>query len=243
MIRRVESVGSPVENSIRDWHFVQYGSLLLSRLDSTVYVAGGRFRILFPELKEVQAVMLKLRACLDGLGFVPKQILYGASQSSEVLCEVIGGMYNLPTLALTEERYKRYDSLVVVSEAEELSDFYFLAEAKPGKVLFAYNLNWTQETLLTPDIVGVMSESCRFEWQGGSMKVVDFEKGIFERVGTDTRPAPNIAADIVNEGASIEAEFAEDLAFFVKQKAHWQANIHSTRTTFKPESPVKSKES
>ncbi|MBI4616193.1 MAG: hypothetical protein HY720_21435 [Planctomycetes bacterium] len=206
--------------SIRDWHFIQYGAALLERFDDRFgpgagTLAGGRFLSFHSSPGLVRGVLDGLVGLLGQLGIAPATVLFAPDDDSEILALALGVLLDLPVDSI-DDALDRQDSLVVAASSEALNDFPEIADREAGETLFAYQLLWTRDCLVVPDVSGLLAQLHVFPWQETHP---DLEEPAFD-IPADPRPFEEIAHWIL-EAAPFPppASREEDFAFYVRHRA------------------------
>ena len=91
----------PPQDTIRDWHFIQYGAAVVDLMDQRISqdgdkVAGGRYVALWPQYEKLSGVLHKAARLLDAIGRRPNRVLALPDRSSEILGRALAVMMDLP---------------------------------------------------------------------------------------------------------------------------------------------------
>jgi len=239
MLKRYEQVGS-AENHIRDWQFIQYGSLILDFFDdSDEYVAGGRYVALWGNNESFKSLLFKLKRYIDLLEIKVDTIAYLNNRDSKIVALAIGLELGLE-VNLYDSNQTNLNTLIVGGNATDFDLYKELIAVENGQVLFALNHNWLQSSMICPDIIGFMSQAYIFPWEGGGLKITDIEKGLTEETKPDNRAEEIIADDIFKQEADRTIE-SKHLEFYKSNKAYLKGiglNATKIRENFMIESPL-----
>lgn len=237
-LTRYKLVGQP-EDDIQDWHFIQYGGVILDCSDDEDGPEGGRHVALWGSKEQVKELAQKLKFFLDKTNTNIQKVLYIDDRSSSILGLVIGK--ELGVIADVYEPNKPTENcLLVAANTTDYNEFYEdLKTIKEGQILFALNHCWLDSANVSPDIVGIMTQMYRFPWDDGHMRLTD--DGNVEQLPADDRKPSEIANDIHNT----EPEYVKenDFEFYLKRKEHLKgigAKTADFRYNFTLESPVAS---
>ena len=216
-LRRHAGLPSRDDRSIRDWHYIQYGTAVLDLMDTrygpdAAGLAGGRYLGLWSSREFVHGMLLRLLVLLSDLGFRPRRVLFGPDFESEILAQALGRLLAAPVEAFDRAR-RREDALVVVGSSEELSDMPDVAERAPGQALFAYALQWTRDSLVVPDVSGVLAQVHWFPWQDPHSADAELAYDL----PADPRPVPEIVDWVLAaEPAPPPADWDAHREFYVR---------------------------
>ncbi len=236
---RYNLIANPMQH-IRDWHFIQYGGVILDYFkDSDEYVAGGRYVASWGSKKSIKDLCQKLKFFLAAVDMKIEKIKFLKNRSSQVLGLVIG-----KELCLNYDIYTSNEDsencLIVGANSSDFNEYQELNEIKRGQVVFSLNHNWLKPSFVTPDIIGSMNQTYSFPWDGGGIRIVDAEKKLTGRTEPDNRDAIKIATEIFDLEDTKEFD-EETLSFYKKHKEYLKA-IGSIpgkfRYNFAIESPV-----
>lgn len=228
---RLQSIEAP-ENIIRDWHYIQYGSVILDFFfDKDQYVAGGRHvaswgnpQAMCSILKRAQNILAKKEI---------HKIIYGNTRDSKILGLSLAKIMNLP--AENYNAQTAYANCVLFcSESDAFNEFNNVEQISNNNVTFAYNHYWLKPNFICPDIIGLMSQSYTFPWNGGGIKLND--DGTPGRTEADNREELSIAEEI----STVEiTEIVEVDPFYFSHYDSLQMNqTEGHRYNFMVESPI-----
>ncbi len=238
MFQRLQTIEIPQQH-IRDWHFIQYGAVILDFFeDQTDYVAGGRYVALWGTNESIKSVVIKLKQLLNKMELSFTTVAALNDRNSTIIGLLIAKVLGIPYQELTQENIPS-NALIVAANTADFNLWEQLSVVNDGQLLFALNHNWLTPSVLAPDIVGLMSQAYYFPWDGGGFR---FDEITNEMIQTevDERSAELLA----NEIALIEVEMDDnnDLYGFYTQRKDWLKGIGSTagqlRYNFMIESPV-----
>lgn len=237
ILSRYETIPNPAQH-IRDWQFIQYGSIILDYFDNEDdYVAGGRYVASWGTRETIRAITERLKLLLRHLGVTISTVQSLQDRDSEILGRLIA--LELDTgFSFYEPGYAAVQSLLVAGDTAGFNDYEELNSIREGQLLFALNQNWLQSAYINPDICGFMTQYYSFPWNGGGLRMK--EDGETEQTAPDERPAEEIARDLY--GLTAEQTDTEDLFSFYQQRAHLLKGIGTKtapyRYNFMIESPV-----
>lgn len=237
-LERLYSV-SNLQQHIRDWHYIQYGGVILDFFESDEYVAGGRWVASWGSKESIRSLGIKLKLFLNKLSLSFTAVCALPDRDSQIVGSVIAKELDLP-LSIYDPSLTNENCLIVSSDTKHFRDYETINQIENGQVIFAANHSWLENEMVTPDIIGFMTQSYSFPWKGGGMKIIDAEKGEFEKLPPDERSTELIAEEICR--LTIDEENSEDhLAFYLTHKDHLKAignTAGSWRYNFTLESPV-----
>lgn len=240
MLQRYNQINTP-KKQIRDWHFIQYGGIILDYFDdSENYVAGGRYVASWGSNEAIKIIILILKKYIEELSFQITKIAYINNRNAEIIGRAIGHELNLSTVLYTTNESNE-NTLIVGADSSDFNDFEELAIVKEGQILFALNQCWLQSSAISPDIIGFMSQYYYYPWNGGGLRVVDAEKGTTEKTLPDERSEEEIAKDIFSIKPSEIKIDENNLNFYLQHKEYLKATgskVNKNRFNFMIESPV-----
>ena len=239
LLRRYELLENPRKH-IQDWHFIQYGNVILDFFEDTEdYVAGGRYVASWGNHHSIKGILQILKTYLKAFGLNFQGVKFLPNRDSEIIGLAVG-----QELQLTADAYQQNDPaehcLIVAANNTDFNDYPELSTVQNGQVLFALNHNWLNSSLISPDIVGFMNQHYTFPWEGGSLRILDAEKGTSERTQPDHRPASEIATAIFGENPEQEIDQAK-LDFYLRYQDYLKgigSAVNHQRFNFMIESPV-----
>lgn len=237
-LERYKTIENPVMH-IRDWQFIQYGSIILDYFDSDEYVAGGRYVASWGSVEAISEVIQRLASLLGHLHVPVKNVYALPGRDSEIIARAISGELNA-SLAIYTPGETKGPGLVVAADASGFNDYPELSHIQQGQLLFALNQNWLETVYVNPDIIGFMTQTYSCPWNGGGFKIIDPESGDMERTEPDDRSPEEIASDILLREP--KEQDTEALFSFYRERAGWIKGIgqlsNSRRYNFMIESPV-----
>lgn len=240
-LNRLILVDKP-KNHIRDWHFIQYGNMILDFFDdSEDYVAGGRYVASWGSNESIKAIGQKLVIYLSKLLVSIENVYYLNDRNSKIIGITIGKELNL-----TAKEYSNHinteNSIIIGANSTDFENRSELQESKTGQILFALNHFWLNSAQISPDICGFMTQSYSFPWEGGGLRIIDIEaeKRETEQIPEDTREESLIATDIYNTTSDVDIN-DDDIEFYKKHQDYLKGignKINSDRFNFMIESPI-----
>ena len=193
---------SPLDRrDLRGWHFVLTGGLLAT-LSTYGWDAGmtGRWGFLQDSTDRCLLGLRRLRLVLDAAGYRPRSVSLLQDRSSHIL-----GLAAAQVLELPAEPYEpgRPDTVVVAYDLNEVEDETLagLRDRVPGQVLHEQATCWTRPPAVSADACTLLAQNCVAPWEP---QLRMGEDGMVEKTPADSRPAEEVAADIV--AASIEPD-------------------------------------
>lgn len=244
MIRRLEAVGKP-EVHIRDAFFIQYGAAILSYWDyeaAQIQETKGKWNIFHPSLTTIRTVLAQLKDFVEKLEISFKKILYCSDRNSEIIARIIGKLCQCPCLPLSSGNFRDENSLIVAADASAFNNWKELAVIHPKQIVFAFNIHYPKESLICPDIIGLLSQNLLFPWE--EKRAIHPETGEIQRREADDRNTQAIANEIAAlspnfEEMSNNPTFAKHLAFYQKMQENLTCKQNKgLRMSFMVESPV-----
>lgn len=238
---RLNLINKP-KNHIRDWHFIQYGNIILDFFeDSDDYVAGGRYVASWGSNESIKEITTKLSYYLKQFAVTFNNIYYLNDRDSKIIGIVIGKELNIEAKEYSS-KLNTENSLIIGANSTDFDGLDELQKISSRQVLFALNHFWLDSAQISPDICGFMTQSYSFPWTGGGLRVIDMdaEKRETEQIPPDTREETLIATDIYNL-ASDKNKNEEDLAFYLKHKDYLKGigdKVNENRYNFMIESPI-----
>ena len=239
MLLRFQHIGKP-EKNIQDWHFIQYGAMLLDFFEEPEqYVAGGRYVALWGSHETIKVIAERLKHYLDKLNIQFEKVYYLPDRNSEIIGRAIALEFGLESSVYEQETSEQV--LFVSANSTDFDPYYDqLCKIKNGQVVFALNHSWLTASRICPDISGLMSQAYFFPWDGGGIRIVDAEKGLSERTEPDHRPAEEIAQSIFEEEVKVEID-QDSLNFYLQHQQYLKAGgskVNDDRFNFMIESPI-----
>jgi len=237
---RLGQLPNPNKESIREWHFVQYGGIILDLFDlAEDYVAGGRYVALMGTESSIKAIIIKLQKALEVLDLHVKRVVAMPNQQSEVIGRVIAKLLGLSFAPYAEGRSTE-GCLVVAANTSDFNGMGEIAHTLPNQLLFALNHDWLAGSHMVPDIVGMMTQSFYWPWSPEDGRKVEYK--IPNENEPDEPQAPRDIPTIVQAILETEPENKElDMSLYLTHKAYLQAGgtyRSEYRYNFMIESPV-----
>jgi tetratricopeptide (TPR) repeat protein len=237
MYQRLLTVEKP-EQHISEWHFIQYGSVVLDYFESEDYVAGGRYVASWDSNESIKKNVQQLKFFLQQMGLSFSTVAVLNNRNAAIVGQVIAAELGIVFEYLDAENLP-YNALIVAADSSEFNDWEQLTTIDHGQVLYALNHNWLMPSVLSPDIIGFMSQAYYFPWNGGGLRMNEATNEM-EQTAEDNRSEDAIAADIIRL-ENVNDNSAEDYSFYLDRKT-WLKGIGekagSQRYNFMIESPV-----
>jgi hypothetical protein len=233
MLVRYSSVEDP-RTHIRDWHYIQYGGMILDYFDDMDdYVAGGRYVAAWGSNESIKTIAHALKLTLNELSIAVTNVMALDHRDSEIVGRVIASELNAG-FSLYSTNQPGMPGLVVVSDSRYLNDHPYLETIRPGQMIFALNHCWLDTANISPDIIGLMSQAYYLPWDKGIRFAGEGE------IDADNRSAEEIASDISR--SEVQSQGADDLLSFYREHRPYLKGIGeqsgSNRHNFTIESPV-----
>ena len=220
------------ETHIRDWQFIQYGSIVLDCYDDgDTYLAGGRYALCWGTREQVLSMAHQLKQLLQGLEVPIQGVAALSDRDSEIVGRLFAKVLGVPFSFYSGSEAHR-GCLVVASRSSHLAWDVCngLSEVKNGQILFALDHDWLNPAKITPDIIGLMSQKYHFPWAGGG----------FQRTVPDQQPAEDLASEIFALQVP-KTDIQALLDFYAKRKPYLKGigtSGRNIRYEFSIESPV-----
>lgn len=192
---------------LRGWHYVLTGGIL-THLSPYGFDDGmnGRYAFTQDSHARCKEGLLRLKAVLDAWGNTPDRIISAGDRGSSILAAAAAELFDLPLEPFGDPRRA---GLIVAYDPMEVPDEFYgpLSECMPGQMLYCHAARWTEPAPYTPDIVTLLYQTNMAPW--GERMQIDPESHGSETVPPDTRPAEEVAADIL--GATPDDEDMADI--------------------------------
>lgn len=228
---RLQLVTSPAQ-SIRDWQFIQYGTMILNFFNSEdQYVAGGRHVASWGNNASIKSILQLLSEQLQKKGI--ERIVYANNRDSKILGITLSALSGIPSEAYNSGGIYQ-NALMLVSDSVGFNEFNNVENINDNVITFSFNHNWLQANFICPDIIGLMAQSYSFPWTGGGIKMND--DGTTSRTEADPRSEEELAEEIVNTEV-MEDERLDPFYNYVEQELKLNKTT-GHRYNFMVESPV-----
>jgi tetratricopeptide (TPR) repeat protein len=207
--------------NIRDWHFVQYGTLLLRMFEEDEPEAApnssnGRYVIVNFSYDQVAAVLAAFQSAIDTIGVFPQYgYIAAAGEASEPIAVALGNMLALPVTSLTAGLSSGQKGIVIASFSDELAGIAADVWERDDILLFSFALSWTQESSVLPEAIGYLAQYPRLPWQE---RVVLGEDGQPVVVPKDERTAEDIAVHILDRVPHCDRKWISKLCDYYKER-------------------------
>lgn len=235
-VERYQTIPDP-QMHIRDWQFIQYGSVILDYFDKDddQYVAGGRYVASWGSLQGLKENINALHAFIHHLSLSFDGVRYVNDRHSAIVGMAIAGVLGLPAGVYHSEAPNR-NCLIVAGNSSALDQYDELRMVRDGQLIYVLNHSWLENAYTTPDVIGFMSQSYYFPWEV-TMKVTE---GKVDEMPPDDRSEDEIAQELIGL-APEHKDHSALLAFYSERKDHLKAIGKSSnhhRYNFMIESPV-----
>ncbi len=126
------------------------------------------------------------------------------------------------------------NSILLQANSDGFEEFNNVETINNNNITFAYNLHWLGAHIICPDIIGLLSQTFEYPWNGGNYRMN--EDGTSSKTEPDMRDEKLIAEDIIK--AKVEEKVEID-PFYNLVKDHLKMNAKSGhRYNFMVESPI-----
>ncbi len=232
MFARADAVGDICAldgQDLRGWHYVLTGGIL-THLSPHGFDDGmnGRYAFTQGSLAGCKEGLVRLKAVLEAWGNTPDRIISAGGRGGSILAAAAAELFDLPLEPFGDPRRA---GLIVAYDPMEVPDEAYgpLSECRPGQMLYCHAARWTEPAPYTPDIVTLLYQTNMAPW--GERMQVDPESHGSETVPPDTRPADEIAADILS--ATLDDEDMADIA----DLGRIAAAMKGKAAAFRPDGP------
>ena len=259
LVRRA-TVAEPGE-SLRAWHFVQYGAALLHLTNSD----GGRYDNVLLGDEDVSRLIARLIQLLESLERKPEVVIALPDTDSVRLAERVAQQTGAPLEALPSsmanrstrqmmedvererELLARPRSLLVAADNRKLETYPAFQEILPGQTVFALTHYWLSGASLTPDVSGIMCRAVVFPWTAPVKAVAPPAPP--SRIGAPDPPPrdlkarkvdPPVPAEVPAEVPGEVGAFEEALTFYRERRELLKGGVQggTRRRRFRRASPV-----
>jgi len=203
------------------------------------YVAGGRYVASWGSNQALKNLVVNLKQYLinSNLSFI--KVLAMPDRDSEIVGRVIAHELMLD-FDLYDKNQPNTNCFIVSAESTGYNYSEELSAIRNGQVVFAVNHGWLQASNICPDIIGFMTQTYSFPWSGGGLRISDDDNKKVEKIPEDTRPAIEIAQEIINIKNETE-EINSNIKFYLDRKDYLKGTgtkTNNNRYNFSTESPV-----
>lgn len=233
---------SQIQTHIRDWQFIQYGGAVLDYFEDGEdgdYVAGGRYVASWGSNESIKTIANKLKQFADKLSISFQGVVSLSDRDSEIIGRLFAKEFGV-SFNFYDPTNTNQGCLIVSSDSSLFAEHEELNTIQNGQVVFSANHNWLDSSIVSPDIIGFMTQTYSFPWTGGSMRVIDMESRNIQRIPPDNRSAEEIATDIFNIQQQQE-DISKHLEFYAQRKNYLKGigkQTNNNRYNFMIESPV-----
>jgi tetratricopeptide (TPR) repeat protein len=231
-----------IQTHIRDWQFIQYGGVVLDYFEEgkdSEYVAGGRYVASWGSNESIKTIANKLKQFGDKLSISFQGIVSLNDRDSEIIGRLLAKEFGV-SFNFYEPKNTNHGCLIVSSDSSHFAGHEELNTIQNGQIVFSVNHSWLDPSIVSPDIIGFMTQTYSFPWTGGGMRVIDMGRRNIERIPPDNRSAEEIATDIFNIQQQQEV-IKKHLEFYADRKNYLKGigeQTNNNRYNFMIESPV-----
>ena len=231
-----------IETHIRDWHYIQYGSAVLDICedrDENNYIAGGRYVAINRSYESIKNISSLLKQFTKKLSISIKGVTSLSDRDSDIVGRLFAKELGVG-FSYYDSTLQNQDCLIVSSDSSLFQEYEELNTICRGQIVFSLNHNWLDASVICPDIIGFMSQSCNFPWNGNCMRIIDIETRNIERIPLDNREPNEIANDIF-EIQQYSKDITNHLDFYLLRKDFLKGigkQTNDKRYNFMIESPV-----
>jgi len=213
IVRRLRRIEAAKPDSVRLWHFVQHGGVILA--ESRGVGNAGRFPSLVMNSAAVAAILRLLKTFLKGVGIKPEALLHPDGDSA-VLALAAGRILDLPVRPLAQRTGSR--ELLILADTDALQGIEEdAASCESVESIFCFRLDPLRACPVLPDIAGLMAGVFRFPWQE-RVEVYKREDGepAARSVPADERDREALALEIAGLGARLpeDRKMAQIVEFY-----------------------------
>jgi len=231
-----------IQTHIRDWQFIQYGGAVLDYFEDGEggdHVAGGRYVASWGSNGSIKTIANKLKQFANKLSISFQGIVSLSDRDSEIIGRLLAKEFGV-SFNFYKPTNTNQDCLIVCSDSSHFAGVEELITIQNGQIVFSLNHSWLDSSIVSPDIIGFMTQTYTFPWTGGGMRVIDMESRNIERIPPDDRSAEEIATDIFNIRQPQE-DINKHLEFYAERKNYLKGigkQTNNKRYNFMIESPV-----
>lgn len=206
--------------NIRDWHFVQYGTLLLRTFEEDYpheeNSSNGRYALVNFSYDQVAAILAAFQTTIGPLSVFPEyKYVAAAGEDSAPLAYALSKMLMLPVRSLEEGLAAGEQGIVVTAFSDELNAIGGHVWERDDVLLFSFALSWTHELNVLPEVIGYFAQASRLPWQ---QKIEFDENGEPVMVPADERPAEEIARNILDRVLHVDMHWVGQISDYFKQR-------------------------
>ncbi|GAX90688.1 tetratricopeptide repeat protein [Effusibacillus lacus] len=200
-------------HNLRDWHFVQYGGLLLRLFEEDhpgePNESNGRYTFVNFGYDQTAAVLGALQAVVQQTPVFQKyEFAAPAGETSAPLAHALSGMFEIPVLSLEEGLAANKRGIVITAFSDELDPIAADVWDRKDILLFSFAFSWTRESNILPEAIGYLAQGARLPWQA---RYEAGENGEPVLVEADNRSAGAIAQSILDRLSHIDREWLTEL--------------------------------
>lgn len=149
---------------IQDWHFIQYGGVVLDYNEQDV-TQKGRYKAALGTYEKIKAVILRLIYLFDQKEIRLETVFFMPNKNAEIIAKVIAQIVGCKLQAYDGNVLMENSHLIVGASTSDFNKEKELQNISSNQYLFAMNHTWVQSATLAPELIGFMSSAYRFPWE------------------------------------------------------------------------------
>lgn len=202
---------------LRAWHFVQHAGVILKTAGGHFEDGsrGGRFDMLDLRADMIAFLIQRLLHLFERFD-VTVECIVSASETADPIAAAFAHLLGVPMIEELSERQGR-ETLFVAAGAGEFAPWSADVARTDDLHLFALHLDWDRDTVVCPDVVGVLARRVFVPWE--TRFSVDPVTGESRQSEGDRRPPGEIGAELMalvgalpDDGGVARAEFEDRYA-------------------------------
>jgi tetratricopeptide (TPR) repeat protein len=209
------------EDHIRDWQFIQYGSVILDYNgyvgDKKAYSLSGRYGDFWMTKEDYVGIIGKLVQFTTFMGVKFNAVVSTGSKDSQILGRTLALAYGVDFWMITEDILDQPGLLIVSSDSLELEAWSEkLFQVRNNQIVFCLNHFWTKPTAITADLIGITAKFCWLPWDKSVQ--ADPLDGQNRHNPPDTRAPIEIAQDMLQTTTEKSPYFDDMFDFYLSKK-------------------------
>jgi tetratricopeptide (TPR) repeat protein len=228
---------------IRDFHFAQYGTVLLRVFkDDFPHAqedpAHGRFAVASYNYYQIASVLKAFQLLIETVVTKPAySYVAPVSQQGTPLAIALSRILEVP-LAAFSDTVGRSPGIIVAVNSDEINEIASSCIDHPEHLIFAFSVDWTRETAMLPDVIGYLAQLAFLQWQE---RIEIGENGEAVRLPADERNPVHLADEIMNQLGQVDQAYVSAMARYFKERQElWKIGLNTDRPRkrFLVESPL-----